>query len=236
VSGRRRPVVAIDGPAGAGKTTVTRRVAEQLGYLLVGTGSLYRSVALAAKRRGVGWDDGPALGRLARQLASSGAVRLETTPTGERVLLEGEDVSGAIRAEEVGVGASQVSAQPEVRAALLQLQRAAGARGGVVLEGRDIGTTVFPDAEAKFFLTASAKVRAERRCRELRARGGRADLDEVMREVEARDHRDRERAIAPLRQAPDAMLIDSSELTIEQVVDLIVAQVRDLEADPGRKG
>jgi cytidylate kinase len=234
VSGRRRPVVAIDGPAGAGKTTVTRRVAGQLGYLLLGTGSLYRSVALCAKRRGVSWADGPALGRLARELVSTGAIGLERSAAGERVLLQGEDVSGAIRAEEIGVGASQVSAQPEVRAALLQMQRAAGAGGGVVLEGRDIGTTVFPDAEAKFFLTASTQVRAERRCRELRERGETVDLEEVKQEVEARDRRDREREVAPLRQAPDAVLVDSSELTVEQVVEQILARVRDVEADLGQ--
>ena len=227
---RRRPVVAIDGPAGAGKSTVTRRVADALGYLVLGTGALYRSVALVAARRGVSWDDARALGVLAHELARTGAIRYESGTDGERVLVDGEDVSLRIRAPEVGDGASRVSALPEVRAALLSVQRNVGREGGVVVEGRDIGSHVFPDAEAKFFLTASVQVRAERRYRELVERGARVELSEVQREVEERDRRDTSRAVAPLRVAEGALVVDSSELGIEQVVERIVSAVRIVEA------
>jgi CMP/dCMP kinase len=235
VSRRPRPVVAIDGPAGAGKTTVTRRVAERLGYLLVGTGSLYRSVALAASRRGISWDDAARVGALAQALSDSGAIRLEPAPGGERVLLDGEDVSLAIRAESIGDGASRVSAVPAVRQGLLEMQRQAGRAGGVVLEGRDIGTAVFPDAEAKFFLTASVEERARRRCEELRQRGEAADFETVRREVEQRDLRDSTRAVAPLVQAPDAILVDSTGLDVDAVVERIVERVRSIETG-GRSG
>jgi cytidylate kinase len=236
VTVRRRPVVAIDGPAGAGKSTVAAQVAERLGYLLLGTGSLYRSVALAARRAGIGWDHAKHTGRLAQQLAKRQAIRLVAErPGDERVWLDGEDVSAEIRTEQIGEGASQVSAHPEVRAALLCIQRDAGREGGVVVEGRDIGTAVFPDAEAKFFLTASVQVRAQRRYAELAARGLQVDLQEIAREVQQRDERDRSRAVAPLRQAADAELIDSSELGVEQVVERIATRVREVEvrmADP----
>ena len=221
---RKRPVVAIDGPAGAGKTTVTRRVAEALGYTLVDTGALYRTVALAAERRGLSWSDESAVATLAEGLAEQGAVRFE----GQRITLFGEDVSQLIRTQEIAEGASQVSAIPGVRAALLDMQRAAGAEGGVVLEGRDIGTVVFPDAEAKFFLTASVDVRAERRFQELRSRGAPAELDRVRDEVVQRDHRDTMRPVAPLTQAEDATLVDSSGMSIDEVVAHIVNHTRDV--------
>lgn len=227
---RTRPVVAIDGPAGAGKTTVTHRVAEALGYLLVDTGALYRSVALAAERARVPWDDETGLTALARRLQGSTAIRFERHPGGgQRVFLEGEDVSQAIRTQAISEGASKVSAFPAVREALLGLQRAAGQLGGVVLEGRDIGTVVFPDAEAKFFVTASVEVRAQRRYEELRERGTAADLETIRREVELRDRRDTHRPIAPLRCAEDALLIDTSALPIDEVVTRIVRRVRDVE-------
>ena len=226
---RRRPVVAIDGPAGAGKTTVTRAVAEQLGYLLVDTGALYRSVALSAEERGIDWEDADRVAEVALDLALRQAIVFEAAAGGQRLLLEGRDMTQAIRRQEIGQGASKVSAIPGVRAALLDLQRAAGARGAVVLEGRDIGTVVFPDAEAKFFLTASVQVRARRRFDELLARGGDPDLAEVEREVVERDRRDSERAVAPLRRAEDAVLVDSSGLSIADVVSRIVEQVRLVE-------
>ena len=231
---RARPVVAIDGPAGPAKTTVTRRVAAELGYVLVDTGALYRAVALAAKQASVDWGDEPAVGALARELALREGIRFEP---GQRVLLDGSDVSTAIRTQEIAEGASRVSAQPEVRAALLDMQRNAGRAGGVVLEGRDIGTVVFPDAEAKFFLTASTEVRARRRYEELVARGEPADLSVIADEVRARDRRDSTRPIAPLRQAEDAILVDSSALSVDEVVRSIVERVRELERsrpDPAR--
>jgi len=226
----RRPVVAIDGPAGAGKSTVTQRVADELGYLLVDTGALYRAVALAAQRAGVSWDAEGPLGELAYQLVMEHAVELgNQNSSGFAVKLRGEDVSSAIRKPDVSQGASKVSAVPEVREALLDMQRQAGAAGGAVLEGRDIGTVVFPNAEAKFFLTASVDVRARRRWAS-------PLLEEVQREVAERDLRDSTRPIAPLKQASDALIIDSSSLSIEQVVERIVSRVREVEAELGTGG
>ncbi|HEY4105646.1 MAG TPA: (d)CMP kinase [Polyangiaceae bacterium] len=228
----KRPVVAIDGPAGAGKSTVTKRVAKELGYLLVDTGALYRAVALAALRAGVSWDDDRALGAFALRLVDEHAVELASDSNGGvAVRLGGEDVSLAIREPNVSQGASKVSAVPAVRDALLDMQRAAGAAGGVVLEGRDIGTVVFPSAEAKFFLTASVDVRARRRLDELVSRGTAAEFEDVRREVSERDLRDSTRPIAPLKQAADAVSIDSSALSIDQVVARIVARVREVEAE-----
>lgn len=227
---RQRPVVAIDGPAGAGKSTVTRKVAERLGYVIVDTGALYRVVALAAERAGVAFDDADRASALAEMLVAEDAVQLKRGPDGGvQVLLRGQDVSSAIRAQSIGQGASKVSAHPGVRQALLDLQRSQGREGGVVLEGRDIGTVVFPDAEAKFFLTASADVRAQRRHDELAARGTPPSLAEVLSEVNERDRRDTMRPVAPLRQAADAQLVDSSHLSIEQVVEQIVAAVHVVE-------
>jgi cytidylate kinase len=223
----REVTVAIDGPAGAGKSSVSRRVAERLGYLLLDTGALYRSIALAAKEAGVPWDDEPRVSAIAQDLARREAIRLEAPKDApERILLDGRDVARLIRTQEIADGASKVSALPAVRAALLELQRTAARSGGVVLEGRDIGTVVLPDAEAKFFLTASVEERAGRRYRELISRGFTPRLDEVEREMRERDTRDTERPVAPLRQAPDAVLVDSTSLSIDQVVDVIVERVR----------
>lgn len=216
--------VAIDGPAGAGKSTVARRLAERIGYVLVDTGALYRTVALVAQREGVDWGDLDGVGELARDLAAGGRIVFERGDgslggSGVRVLVDGRDVSTDLRAPAMGLGASRVSAIPAVRAALLDTQRQAGARGGVVLEGRDIGTVVFPDAEVKFFLTASVEVRARRRFDELAQRGTAATLAETRQEVIERDKADTERAIAPLRKADDAILVDSSERDVADVVE-----------------
>lgn len=233
---KRRPVVAIDGPAGAGKSTVTQRVADELGYLLVDTGALYRAVALAAARAGVSWDDAEAIGKFAYGLVSERAVELgNQKASGFAVKLRGEDVSLAIREPSVSQGASKVSAVPAVREALLDMQRQAGSAGGAVLEGRDIGTVVFPHAEAKFFLTATVDVRARRRFDELLARGGSPVLAEVEREVAERDLRDSTRPVAPLKQASDAYSIDSTALSIDQVVARIVRRVREVEAELGAR-
>jgi len=226
MTARQRPVVAIDGPAGAGKSTVTKAVARALGYVLVDTGALYRAVALAAQRAGLPFDDVEGVGALSEALVARDAVRLEASGDGGvRVLLDGDDVSTAIRTQELGQGASKVSAQPRVRAALLDLKRAAGRDGGVVLEGRDIGTVVFPDAEVKLFLTASVDERARRRFEQLKAAGEHAELEAVKLDVVERDRRDSTRPIAPLRQAPDAVVIDSSALDIGEVVATIVSHV-----------
>jgi cytidylate kinase len=201
-------------------------VAETLGYTLVDTGAIYRTVALGAERAGISWQDADALSAFAERLASEQAIRFEPAPGGQRVLYRNEDVSLAIRTQHMGDGASQVSAVPGVRAALLAMQRSAGAVGGVVLEGRDIGTVVFPDAEAKFYLTASVEVRAKRRFDELVARGETPDLAAIEREIAERDLRDSTRAVAPLRQAEDAIIVDSSALDIPEVVARIVHHTR----------
>ena len=216
-------IVAIDGPAGAGKSTVSREVARRLGYVYLDTGAMYRVVGWLARERGVDPDDGPALATIAD------GVRIGFTPQpdgSQRVTADGRDVTKAIREEDIGQWASKVSAQPEVREKLVALQRAIGRDGGVVVEGRDIGTVVFPDAEAKFFLEAAPEARGERRWKELRAKGSEADLDEIVAEMRARDARDSSRSHAPLRQAPDAERIDSTALPVADVIDLILVRVR----------
>ncbi|MBK6459486.1 MAG: (d)CMP kinase [Myxococcales bacterium] len=224
---RAKPVVAIDGPAGAGKSTVARNLAKALGYVLVDTGAIYRAVGLAATRAQLPLGDAVQVTTLAEGLlARSALVFQRDASLGMRVLLEGEDVSEAIRSPEAGLGASEVSVHPGVRAALLELQRGAGREGGVVLEGRDIGTVVFPDAEVKFFLTASPEVRAARRHAELTRRPDAPSLEETLEAVKRRDHQDETRAIAPLRRADDAVLVDSSELEFDGVVAHMLATVR----------
>ena len=219
-------VVAIDGPAGGGKSTVSRRVAQDLNYVLVDTGAIYRVVALAATHQGLAWEDGDALGRLARELAEGSAIRFQSGGEQSRIFLGSREVTQAIRTPEISDGASRVSAHPAVREALLELQREAGRDGGVVLEGRDIGTVVFPEAEAKFFLTASSEVRAKRRHQELLRRGVSIGLEQVKRDVFERDQRDASRDVAPLKAAPDALEVDSSELSIDEVVARIVKAVK----------
>ncbi len=242
---RARVLVAIDGPAGAGKSTVARMVAERLGFILVDTGALYRCVALAASRAGIGFDDEERVGAIAEQLAETRSIALvpatdveERGPdswsranegSGVSVLLSKEDVSTAIRTPEMSLGASRVSAIPRVRAALLDMQRQAGEAGGVVLEGRDIGTVVFPDAEAKFFLTASPEERAERRFAELSRKGASTTVEDTLADVKKRDKADTERPIAPLKQADDAILVDSSGKSVAEVVNEIVRVILERE-------
>jgi cytidylate kinase len=224
---RARPIVAIDGPAGAGKSTVAKRLSEALGFILVDTGAMYRTVAIAARNAGIAYTDGDRVGELARSLVARSALAFERDPKrGVRVSLDGADVTDAIRAPDIGMGASTVSAHGSVRDALLEMQRQAGRSGGVVLEGRDIGTVVFPDAEVKFFLTARPEVRARRRFDELVAKGAPATFEETLAEVRRRDEQDTTRALAPLREAPDAMRIDSSDISVDDAVALMVERVR----------
>lgn len=226
---RKRPIVAIDGPAGSGKTTVSRHVAERVGYMVLDTGALYRTVALAAQRGQVDVKSA-AIGAFVEELVSRGAIVMGSEDDGSaRIWLEGEDVTDAIRRPEMGGLASVVSAVPEVRAALLELQRTIAAGGGVVVEGRDIGSVVFPDAEAKFFLTASVEKRADRRHADFVLAGNAPSIEQVRQDVIERDQRDSQRAVAPLVQAKDAYLVDSSDLSFEQVVERIVSRVQEIE-------
>jgi cytidylate kinase len=212
-------VIAIDGPAGAGKSTVARALARRLGFFLLDTGAIYRTVALAASRHGVAFSDADRLGAIAEGLA----IRFDEEG---RVFLGDEDVSKAIRTPEMSQGASTVSAHPPVRQALLGLQRKLAARGRCVVEGRDIGTVVLPWAPLKIFLTASPEVRAQRRYDELVAKGQTVDLAATLQEILIRDERDSNRATAPLKQAEDAVLLDTSTLAEGSVVDRMEALAR----------
>ncbi len=218
---KRELIVAIDGPSGAGKSTLSKLLASRLGYVNIDTGAMYRAVALAAHLRNIDITDDQALGRLCQTLN----IEFERLADGERVLLNGEDVSQAIRTPEVSLLTSAVSARPAVRQSMLELQRQLGAQGGVVLEGRDIGTVVFPRAEVKFFLLASAAERGRRRFEELRAKGLSVELERTIAEVEARDEADSAREHAPLLQAEDAVAIDSTALSIEQVLETMLEVV-----------
>ena len=217
----RNLLITIDGPAGAGKTTVSRLLAGRLGYRYIDTGALYRGVAVAARRRTVDPQDDAALGRLLE------GIDLNFLPGegGQRLTVGGEDITEDIRTPEISMLASAVSARPVVRAYLLKVQRELGRQKGAVFEGRDMGTVVFPEAEVKFFLSASESTRALRRFAEIQAKTG-ASLEEVERDMRRRDEQDSTRALAPLAPAPDAIRIDSTGLGIDQVVDLMVANIQ----------
>jgi CMP/dCMP kinase len=236
VTAGRPFIVAIDGPAGAGKSTAARRVASRLGFAMVDTGAIYRTVALAAARRGIAFEDDAALGALLPELE----IHFAPSPGGgQRVLLGADDVSVEIRTPPMSIGASAVSARPVVRAGLLDLQRrlaCAPENRGAVLEGRDIGTVVFPDADVKFFLTASAEERARRRHAELGAKGDPSTYDEVLADQLRRDKNDSERAIAPLRPADDARVVDTSGVPLDAVVDALVRAVEERLQAEGRSG
>lgn len=219
------PVIAIDGPSGSGKGTIARRVAEALGYHLLDSGALYRLTALAAARKGVALDDANGLAAVARALD----VRFDSDEAGEeRIWLEGDDVSLEIRTEEAGAGASTVAVIPAVRQALLERQRAFQRPPGLVADGRDMGTQVFPSATVKIFLTASAEERARRRHKQLKDKGLDVSLAALSRDIEDRDRRDSERSVAPLRPAEDARILDSSGQSIEAVTKTVLDWVAEL--------
>ncbi len=206
--------IAIDGPAGAGKSTIARRLAEQLGYIYVDTGAIYRTVGLYAMKNGVSKDDTSGIINLLPGIS----IELCYQDGQQRMLLNGEDVSTAIRTQEVAGYASKVAAIPEIRQFLLDMQRDLAAKQDVIMDGRDIGTVVLPDAGLKIYLTASSKVRAHRRWLELQEKGSTQSFEQTLEEVEARDLADMNRAIAPLCQAEDAILVDTSALTLEESI------------------
>lgn len=204
--------VAIDGPSGAGKSTLAKRLAKELGYLYVDTGAMYRAIGLFALRQGVNPKDEAAVTALLPQIQ----IELRYVDGAQRVLLCGEDVSEAIRAENVGMATSAVSAHPPVRAFLLELQRGMARTHDILMDGRDIGTVILPGATVKIFLTASAEARADRRFKELQDKGVDTDYETVLEDIRRRDYQDSHRATAPLRQAEDAVLVDTSEMDLEE--------------------
>ena len=210
--------IAIDGPAGAGKSTIARRVAKELSFIYVDTGAMYRAMALYLLRKEGNKDDTEQIGNICQDAE----ISIEYQNGEQIVLLNDENVNSYLRTEEVGNMASVSSAVPRVREKLLSLQRKLARDMSVVMDGRDIGTTILPDADVKIYLTASSLTRAKRRYLELQEKGTVCNLDEIQKDIEERDQRDMNREISPLRQAEDAVLVDSSDLTIQQVVDRIL--------------
>lgn len=210
--------IAIDGPAGAGKSTIARRVAKELSFIYVDTGAMYRAMALYLLRKEVNRDDTEQIGNICQDAE----ISIEYQNGEQIVLLNGENVNSYLRTEEVGNMASVSSAVPRVREKLLSLQRKLAKDMSVVMDGRDIGTTILPDADVKIYLTASSLTRARRRYLELQEKGTVCNLDDIQKDIEERDQRDMNREISPLRQAKDAVLVDSSDLTIQQAVDRIL--------------
>ena len=229
----RQPIVAIDGPAGSGKSTVARLVALRAGLPFISSGAMYRAVALCAMREGVSAAD---RGRLV-QIAAALEFRFVTEPCGVmRTFIDGEDITETLQQPSVAQVASAIATIPPLRAELVAKQQAYGRQGGVVMEGRDIQTVVFPDADIKIFLTASPEERARRRWKELVARGESHLYAAILQEVRERDHRDETRAASPLRAAPDAICIDTDHLGIEQVVEYVLAIIHAWRNDPTLQG
>ncbi|MEP7338802.1 MAG: (d)CMP kinase [Acidobacteriota bacterium] len=220
----RKLIIAIDGPAGAGKSTIAKRVAQQLDYLFINTGAMYRTVAWKALQLGVPLDDNERVGKL----AEDSLIELTGSVDAMRVLLDGRDVTEEIATPQISQAASIVSAIPAVRRALVARQQQMGCAGGVVMEGRDIGTQVFPNADVKIYLDATSEARAQRRFEEDTARGvAVASFDHMKNEIEERDHRDKTRDDSPLAAADDAIHVDSSALTVDEVVETILAHLPD---------
>ena len=224
MSDHSTPVITVDGPGGSGKGTLSGMLAARLGWHLLDSGALYRLLAFAAQKRGTDLADELALVQLAANLDVQFIADAEGGE--QRIMLEGDDVSRSIRTETVGAGASRVAALPAVRQALLARQQAFREAPGLVADGRDMGTVVFPDAQLKIFLTASPEIRAERRYRQLLEKGETASLAGLLDEINARDERDMNRSVAPLRPAEDAVLIDSSHMSIENVLEAVQAEAR----------
>lgn len=235
IAAARAPVIAVDGPSGTGKGTVCTHLAHWLGWHFLDSGALYRLVAIQALRQGVGMDDEAGLARIARQIKA----RFEGGRAGElvRVWLGNEDASDAVRSEESSLAASRVAAWPAVRIALLEKQRAYRRPPGLVADGRDMGTVVFPDAELKIFLTASPEERARRRYKQLKQKGIDVNLAQLLADIAERDARDSQRTISPLKPAPDAVVIDTTGLEVAAVLSVIAARVEavfpDVPALPG---
>ena len=227
----REPIIAIDGPAGAGKSTIAKALARRLGYLYINTGAMYRAVAWKALAEGIALDDAERLGIL----ASTSQVDLTGTVDDMRVLIDGRDVTAEVVAPDVSQAASIVSTVSAVRRAMVARQQEMGRAGGVVMEGRDIGTKVFPEAEVKIYLDASSAARSARRFREDAARGQTLSREQTQAEIEARDQRDTTRADSPLVRADDAMVLDSSDLTIDEAVDRALELIAQRRAARGRK-
>jgi cytidylate kinase len=221
-SKRKRLTIAIDGPSGAGKSTVARFLAKRLGYVYIDTGAMYRSVALRVKEKGISPEDELAL----NQLASSLHITFITEGEQTRVCCDGEDITSAIRSPEISRLASYISKQKGVREALVQMQREMGKEGGVILEGRDIGTVVFPDADVKFYLDAKSDERVRRRYHEMVEKGVKVDFKETQEELIQRDHNDMHRIHSPLKKANDALFIDSTHRSVEEVVEEMVHMVK----------
>jgi len=224
---RRSPIVAIDGPVGSGKSTVARLLAERLGYLYIDTGAMYRAAAWKALREGLDLEDREAVGAMMERTR----IELERAGSTVRVRCDGKDISAEIRLPEVSRATSAIADNPRVRSRLVEMQREMGRQGGVVMEGRDIGTVVFPDAEVKVYLDATAEERARRRTEELQASGVAVSYDETLRDLLERDRRDRTRDVGALRIAEGATVIDSSGMSAEQVVDRIESLVRRLQVE-----
>ncbi len=225
-----RPVVTVDGPAGAGKSTVSRQLAARLCFIYLDTGALYRAVAYSLVHKGHSRNEQGLV-----DICKDVRVELKDMAGQLHVFVDDEDVTAKIRTEEIGILASKISAGPTVREALLSTQRDIAVNGGIVAEGRDMGTVVFPEAEIKFFLDASVKERAKRRYRELIGRGESTSLQDVECDIILRDRQDRERAVAPLRIPRDATIIDSTDKTIPQVIDLMIGIVQNLRIHPQRQ-
>lgn len=213
--------IAIDGPAGAGKSTIAKMVAKQLGYIYVDTGAMYRAMALYIMKQNIKPEEAEKISDKCKEAD----ISIEYRDGAQIVILNGEDVTGMLRTEEVGNMASVTSVNPDVRAKLVDLQRVLASKQNVVMDGRDIGTVVLPNASVKIYLTASSKVRAERRYLELKAKGEEADINKIEADIIERDNRDMNRDISPLRQAEDAVLIDSSDMTIDEVVKAMIELV-----------